>query len=1447
MSDGLDEAATTEAMRLAQLAIKFDQGQRYDEAMYFYLEAANQLLNLLKAKKTRVILRKNAEEYINRVEFLKKNLDQLRTTAKKGKTEQQLIFENVEFLTLKAEDLERKGHISLALDEFQEAIGICLKAANSTDLFFKEQMRAIAKEALSKAESLKRRIDEQRVTELTQQLPDVPKDGFSDLRLDDKLPSGRGVPASASPSPSPSTSRKAEGLSKEELAVLATTSNINGKLYVPFLSYDLQEKFHLTLPFTDKEGKIALSEKQKKRLKGWLRPEEIFETPTLVKCIDSGTIKQTVVSDCSFVSSLSIAARYERRFNKQLITSIIYPQNKAGQPVYNSSGKYMIKLHINGVWRKVIIDDFLPVGDNRELLCSHSQQPGELWVSLLEKAYLKVMGGYDFPGSNSSIDMHALTGWIPERIAIRKGSPEFDADKVFEKLLLRFHSGDCLITLATGKLSKDDCDRAGLVDSHAYALLDLRKIDGKRLLMVKNPWTHLRWKGRFSENDVKNWTPELMKTLDYDPSRAKEKDDGVFWIDYESVCHFFDVFYVNWNPALFPFTYGLHAKWDAGTGPVKDLYSIADNPQYCLEVNNKIGKAAVWILLTRHITEISDFADNKEYITVMVYKSGKKVYIPFDPKPLFDGVRINSPHYLCQMVVTDPGINRFTLAVAQYEKMNTIYYTLRVYSSTDFSLTPIKKQYPVMKKETGQWKGKTAGGCGNAESRNTYKNNPLYEISLDESSDENSMFIELKGPKEYSVGVEFRQASSKRTKFYETKDSGSFKPGYNVLVVESIPAGVYHLRVMTFLNMSRVVKLPGADQWTQADLSRADFNDAELGFLGSFEEYIPGAETKKKAKKKKEKPKEKKNNKTAEKRKTEKQKEEVEEDGEPRKKKSKKGKKKKGKQPVPEEVQSEDEQSETNAVDSEQEGGQSEDEEREDKEDLPPCDTSAWKEFNLPLAIIKAIGDLRFSQPTEIQKLVLPEAIGEGNDILGAAETGSGKTLAFAAPLAHRLLTDPKKSHGPRALIVAPTRELAVQIMKHVKAILKYTAIRVTHLIGGLAVQKQERLIDTEPDILIATPGRLWQMMESAEKGSYLKDFSALQCLVIDEMDRMVEDNHFEELAQILEYIKLHADKSQLQTMVFSATLTFVTPNLKKKGDENKKLSTKEKIQRLVEIAGLRKGKKKVIDVTKEFGMAGAIQESRINCDNLLEKDTTVIYLLYNLLSLLKMEPLLLHADMAQRQRLRSIEAFAKVPNSTLIATDVAARGLDIKGVDHVIHYNVPVKAEMYIHRSGRTARASASGKSILLIDPKSADLYRKLCRMLNRAEDLRLFQIDFPELMDTLRERVETCSELERVNYQRKKIRLKESWFEKIVREADLDEDDARTRERENDTQEMEDKRLTEKSIKKRLNALLNEPLPRFEMSKSGRSGKKLQNEPSSGRAIRTIIDGEEIIQKSR
>ncbi|VDK51044.1 unnamed protein product [Anisakis simplex] len=345
----------------AEKAIAYDNAGRYDAAIYFYVDAANTILNLIRQNKVPASFRASAEGYISRAEYLK--VQRTSMVCKNIKDEHQNNLERSEFLLYQALDADQAGNASDAITLYSEAIQLCLKSAATCGPEMQKKLRDLAKRALDRAEILKGHSSKEQSTEHIG-LPEVPTDELSHLKLDDR--SGKGSRSAGSTPTKVSKVITTDGeddgrLGKDELAVLAVTSNINSRQYVPFLAVDLKERFAYPVPFTDHHGLLVLAAKQKQRLSKWLRPNEIMQSPTIIQNIDSGTIKQTIVSDCSFIASLSISARYEKRFGKRLVTSIIFPQNKRGEPIYNPCGKYMIKLHINGVWRKVFVTSIIRI------------------------------------------------------------------------------------------------------------------------------------------------------------------------------------------------------------------------------------------------------------------------------------------------------------------------------------------------------------------------------------------------------------------------------------------------------------------------------------------------------------------------------------------------------------------------------------------------------------------------------------------------------------------------------------------------------------------------------------------------------------------------------------------------------------------------------------------------------------------------------------------------------------------------------------------------------------------------------------------------------------------------------------------------------------------------------------------------------------------------------
>uniref|UniRef100_A0AAQ5Z317 Calpain catalytic domain-containing protein n=1 Tax=Amphiprion ocellaris TaxID=80972 RepID=A0AAQ5Z317_AMPOC len=794
-------ALELDGVKFAKTAVTYDQKGKYNEAVFYYKEAAQALIYAGMAGSKLEGIQDKVNEYLDRVQALHNAVQAQKSDPLKSR--QQVDLERAHFLVTQAFEEDEKGNDDEAIELYTQAVELCIKTSNETsDQALQNKLKQLARQALDRAEGLK----ESQSKSTPSQTQD--RTGFSGTKSNSGANSGGPVrqffplgpdfslndrqqpqPVRAVQSSEPHGQR----YTAEEIEVLRSTSTINGIAYVPFMSVDLKERFAFPVPFSDKYGKLALSPKQKAIFSRWVRPDEICNNPTMIMSVSSFSIKQTVVSDCSFVASLAISAAYERRYNKKLITSIIYPQNRRGEPEYNPCGKYMVKLHINGVPRKVIIDDYLPVDRNGELLCSYSSNRNELWVSLIEKAYMKVMGGYDFPGSNSNIDLHALTGWIPERIAMHSDNQSFSKDDTFRMLFQRFHRGDVLITTATGVMTEEEGERWGLVPTHAYAVLDIREYKGMRFLQLKNPWSHLRWKGRYSERDEKNWTPELLKYLNFDPKTAQKFDNGVFWIAWEDLCQYYDVIYLSWNPALFKDSSCIHSSWDGKQGPVKDVYSLANNPQYKLEVQCPTGGAAVWVLLTRHITDKVDTHIWKILTNIMMF-------LEFTSDPIRADIVVTHCDQMTHMSVCLPRMilhKTGSSSLSSFTRQMARRSTIQVYTGCKFTFSKIPNPFTHSKRINGQWKGVSAGGCGNY--KDSYKHNPIYQINLERSG---PLLIELRGSRQYSVGFEMVTVSTvgdPGPAAFQKKTSGDYRCGFCYMEAEHVPAGIYNVIPTTFL------------------------------------------------------------------------------------------------------------------------------------------------------------------------------------------------------------------------------------------------------------------------------------------------------------------------------------------------------------------------------------------------------------------------------------------------------------------------------------------------------------------------------------------------------------------------------------------------------------------------------------------------------------------------
>lgn len=363
-----------------------------------------------------------------------------------------------------------------------------------------------------------------------------------------------------------------------------------------------------------------------------------------------------------------------------------------------------------------------------------------------------------------------------------------------------------------------------------------------------------------------------------------------------------------------------------------------------------------------------------------------------------------------------------------------------------------------------------------------------------------------------------------------------------------------------------------------------------------------------------------------------------------------------------------------------------------------------FKQIGLCDELVEGILATGYTAPTEIQAEAIPIVIA-GKDMIGCAQTGTGKTAAFVLPILNRISTTEGKTkkRNPRALILVPTRELAEQIDKAVKGYGRFIKMYCGAVYGGASIDRQINMLRKGLDVLVATPGRL---IDHMERGNV--NLSAVEVLVLDEADRMLDMGFVTDIKRII--LDIPQDR---QTLLFSATMS--------KGVE----SLTKDIQRMPKMIQIGKQHNPIETITQYIYPVPQEQKMDLLIE-MINRSQMYSVLVFSrtkrgadkickvlLQSGIKAESL--HSDRTQRQRQRALDGFKSGKFQVMVATDVAARGINVEGISHVFNFDVPAYAEDYVHRIGRTGRAAATGDAITFVAPDEIAYIRKIEKFIDR------------------------------------------------------------------------------------------------------------------------------------
>jgi ATP-dependent RNA helicase RhlE len=371
-------------------------------------------------------------------------------------------------------------------------------------------------------------------------------------------------------------------------------------------------------------------------------------------------------------------------------------------------------------------------------------------------------------------------------------------------------------------------------------------------------------------------------------------------------------------------------------------------------------------------------------------------------------------------------------------------------------------------------------------------------------------------------------------------------------------------------------------------------------------------------------------------------------------------------------------------------------------EQLLAIEASPFRALGLSPTIVRSLIDENYNQPTPVQSQVIPGAAA-GRDVLACAQTGTGKTAAFVLPILHQLSAEGETAEGIQALVLTPTRELAAQIAERVEAYGRYLGLRYAVVYGGVSQHRQEIALSRKPRLLVATPGRLLDLMQQG-----IVRLNGVKHFVLDEADRMLDMGFIHDVRRISAELP-----KQKQTLLFSATVPRPIESL-----ANSLLSDPVRVAIAPAVTSAETVEQAVVFVPRD-------QKSAL-LERFLKRDDVARAIIFtrtkhgaNRLSQ-RLENIgigapAIHGNKSQNARERALDGFRGGKTRILVATDIAARGIDVDGVSHVINFDLPNEPESYVHRVGRTGRAGATGRAISFCDRDERGLLQDIERLLKK------------------------------------------------------------------------------------------------------------------------------------